>query len=328
MAEPRDRNPPLHRQGHHLFPHALLAGDAQDGRLQPAEEGPHPRLPHRQRREDVEVARAPSSGRRRTWSTSTRPTCATTTPRSSAPGVDDLDLNLDEFVAKVNADLVGKVVNLASRTARFVEKTGPGRRVSRRRRAVRPGGRRRRRDRRGLRGLRLQPGDAARSWPPAIGPTSSSSSTPPGTWRKDPAQAGELQDVCTDRAEPVPAIGHLPGPRAAASWPSRPASCWASRSRDWEQVEAAALGHAGRPFRAHDEARRPRTKVDAMIESQHRGRQPAAASAAAPPPDDSDEPLAGRAAGGRRSRSTISRRSICGSPGSWRPKTCRRPRSC
>jgi methionyl-tRNA synthetase len=34
--------------------------------------------------------------------------------------VSDLDLNLDEFVAKVNADLVGKVVNLASRTARFV----------------------------------------------------------------------------------------------------------------------------------------------------------------------------------------------------------------
>jgi methionyl-tRNA synthetase len=33
----------------------------------------------------------------------------------------DMDLHLDEFVAKVNADLVGKVVNLASRTARFVE---------------------------------------------------------------------------------------------------------------------------------------------------------------------------------------------------------------
>ncbi len=32
--------------------------------------------------------------------------------------------NADEFVAKVNTDLVGKVVNLASRTARFVEATG------------------------------------------------------------------------------------------------------------------------------------------------------------------------------------------------------------
>jgi methionyl-tRNA synthetase len=38
--------------------------------------------------------------------------------------LDDLDLNLEEFVTKVNSDLVGKVVNLASRTARFVERTG------------------------------------------------------------------------------------------------------------------------------------------------------------------------------------------------------------
>ncbi|HBO45576.1 MAG TPA: methionine--tRNA ligase [Planctomycetaceae bacterium] len=41
-----------------------------------------------------------------------------------SPRVDDLDLNLDEFITKINSDLVGKVVNLASRTAKFVEKTG------------------------------------------------------------------------------------------------------------------------------------------------------------------------------------------------------------
>jgi methionyl-tRNA synthetase len=35
--------------------------------------------------------------------------------------VSDFDLDLAEFVAKVNADLVGKLVNLASRTARFIE---------------------------------------------------------------------------------------------------------------------------------------------------------------------------------------------------------------
>ncbi|NBT12144.1 MAG: methionine--tRNA ligase [Planctomycetia bacterium] len=39
-------------------------------------------------------------------------------------GIDDIDLNLEEFAAKVNADLVGKVVNLASRTARWLESTG------------------------------------------------------------------------------------------------------------------------------------------------------------------------------------------------------------
>ena len=38
--------------------------------------------------------------------------------------VDDFDLNLDDFVQRVNADLVGKVVQIASRTANFVGKLG------------------------------------------------------------------------------------------------------------------------------------------------------------------------------------------------------------
>ncbi len=40
------------------------------------------------------------------------------------PGLDDLDLNREEFVTKVNSDLVGKVVNLASRTAKFIQDVG------------------------------------------------------------------------------------------------------------------------------------------------------------------------------------------------------------
>jgi methionyl-tRNA synthetase len=40
------------------------------------------------------------------------------------PRLDDLDLNPEEFVNKINSDLVGKVVNLASRTAKFVQTTG------------------------------------------------------------------------------------------------------------------------------------------------------------------------------------------------------------
>jgi methionyl-tRNA synthetase len=40
------------------------------------------------------------------------------------PRTEDIDLNVEEFVAKVNSDLVGKVVNLASRSARFIEDVG------------------------------------------------------------------------------------------------------------------------------------------------------------------------------------------------------------
>ena len=45
----------------------------------------------------------------------------------SSGGVDDLDLNLADFVARVNSDVVGKFVNLASRCAGFIGKRFDGR---------------------------------------------------------------------------------------------------------------------------------------------------------------------------------------------------------
>ncbi len=86
-------------------------------------QGPHPRLSDRRRREDVEDQghlrpRGDVSG-------TSRPAYLRYYYASKlTPKLDDLDLNLDEFVDKMNSDLVGKVVNLASRTARFVETVG------------------------------------------------------------------------------------------------------------------------------------------------------------------------------------------------------------
>jgi len=42
------------------------------------------------------------------------------------PGMDDIDLNFDDFVARVNSDLVGKLVNIASRCAGFIAKRFDG----------------------------------------------------------------------------------------------------------------------------------------------------------------------------------------------------------
>ena len=42
-------------------------------------------------------------------------------------GIDDLDLNLEDFIQRVNSDLVGKVVNIASRCAGFINKRFEGR---------------------------------------------------------------------------------------------------------------------------------------------------------------------------------------------------------
>jgi methionyl-tRNA synthetase len=42
------------------------------------------------------------------------------------PGMDDIDLNFEDFIARVNSDLVGKLVNIASRCAGFINKRFEG----------------------------------------------------------------------------------------------------------------------------------------------------------------------------------------------------------
>jgi len=44
-----------------------------------------------------------------------------------SPHIDDIDLNLEDFAQRVNSDLVGKVVNIASRCAGFIRKRFDGR---------------------------------------------------------------------------------------------------------------------------------------------------------------------------------------------------------
>ena len=43
------------------------------------------------------------------------------------PGIDDIDMNLDEFTTRLNSDVVGKLVNIASRCAGFVARSAAGR---------------------------------------------------------------------------------------------------------------------------------------------------------------------------------------------------------
>jgi methionyl-tRNA synthetase len=43
------------------------------------------------------------------------------------PGLEDIDMNLEEFATRINADLVGKLVNIASRCASFIHRGFAGR---------------------------------------------------------------------------------------------------------------------------------------------------------------------------------------------------------
>jgi methionyl-tRNA synthetase len=110
--------------------------------------------------------------------------------------VEDLDLAVDEFVAKVNTDLVNKVVNLASRTAKFVESTGLSKKYP---------------DDGGLFAAAAAAGDEIRAAYEACDYSRATrlilaladranpyvEERKPWELRKDPARASELQDVCT-----------------------------------------------------------------------------------------------------------------------------------
>ena len=110
--------------------------------------------------------------------------------------IDDLDFQVDEFVGKVNSDLVGRVVNLASRSARFVETTGLSARypeggglfarAAAQREAIATAYEAC--DYREAMRLTMSLADAANEYVEAKAPW---------TLKKDPARAAELQDVCT-----------------------------------------------------------------------------------------------------------------------------------
>lgn len=112
------------------------------------------------------------------------------------PRLDDLDLNFDEFVAKVNSDLVGKFVNLPSRTARFIEQVGLS--------AVYP-------DDGGLFAQAAKDGESIAEYYENCDYSNAMrlimeiadrankfvEDRAPWSLKKDPSKAGELQDVCS-----------------------------------------------------------------------------------------------------------------------------------
>ena len=159
--------------------------------------------------------------------------------------MDDIDLNFEDFVNKVNSDLVGKVVNMASRTAGFVEADRPfGRRI----RTMAACSRRRPHDGEAIaeayeecdfsRAMRLMmaAADRANKYIETASPGNSPRSRPGPA---EPAAAGRMHD----RPEPVPPVGRLLVARVAAAWPSRPANCSSDPIARWEQSQTAVAGH-------------------------------------------------------------------------------------
>lgn len=195
--------------------------------------------------------------------------------------LDDVDLNLDEFVNRVNSDLVGKVVNLASRTARFVEgQTLP---------ASYPGDG-------GLfaRGASAseeiaeayETGDYGRAMRTIMSLADAANvyieSTQPWTLQRDPAKAQQLKDVCTVALSLYWQIMVYLSP-VVPELAAKSERLLGRRITHWQDAQRPLTGTVVGKFE-HLLKRVDRKDVDAMIE-ESREAAPAAQWA------DSDEPL-------------------------------------
>ncbi len=203
--------------------------------------------------------------------------------------VEDLDLNIGEFVARVNSDLVGKVVNLASRTAKFVAESGlspgyPG-----------DGGLF---DRFAERGEEIaeayDKGDYGKAMRMIMELADLANpyveEKAPWELRKDPARAGELQDACTValnlfRTLVVYLAPVLPGLARKAG------ELLGEEIVSWEQAKHPLVGRPIAKF-AHMMQRVDPAKIEAMIAESREEAPEAAEDAAGPSWDDSGEALA------------------------------------
>ncbi len=208
------------------------------------------------------------------------------------PRVEDLDMNLDEFVAKVNADMVGNVVNLASRTARFATETGLADTYP---------------DDRGLFEQAATDGDAiaeayeacdynrAMRMILAAGDRANQFVERAAPWnlKKDPRKAEELRRVSTIGLNLFRQLAIYLAPvlprlaRQTGELLNQPI-------QHWDESQKPLLGKPVSRFE-HMMTRVRRDQVDAMIDESRVAGQPEAAAPDAAAPDaqwqDSDEPL-------------------------------------
>lgn len=205
--------------------------------------------------------------------------------------LDDLDLNLDEFVSRVNGDLVGKVVNIASRASKlvqgktlsstypddgglFAQAVADGQEIA----AAYDAG-----DYNGAMRLLMVLADRANKF--------FNDQTP---WLlKDPSQAGQLQDICTVALNLFRQLAVYLAP-VLPRLATQTADLLGSPIAHWDDASKPLLGSPVAPYQ-HMLKRIEPAQVQAMIEASKEEAGPLeqlAGGAATAPPIDGPEPLA------------------------------------
>lgn len=199
-------------------------------------------------------------------------------------GLDDIDMNLEEFVTKVNSDLVGKVVNLASRTAKFLqggilsdEYPGDGGLF----------------DQASLDGDQIAAAYEAGDYNAAMRSIMACADRAnkfvddrqPWTLRKDPARADELRDVCTIALNLFRQLAIYLAP-VLPRLASQTAGLLNTSigPGDWEQTSHPQVGSPVGTFQ-HMMKRVEQEQVNAMIEDSKEAAPGAAASVPADGPE-------------------------------------------
>jgi methionyl-tRNA synthetase len=202
--------------------------------------------------------------------------------------VDDLDLNFDEFAAKVNADMVGNIVNLGSRTARFAEETGLS--------PIYP-------DDGGLFAKAAAEGEAiaeayeagdfakAMRTVMALGDSANQFIEARAPWnlRKDPAKSDELRDVCTIGINLFRQLAVYLAP-VLPQFARQTGDLLGDPITAWEQSQKPLLGKRIGRFE-HLMQRVDRKRIEAMVAASTEAANESSALQASPAAADSDEPL-------------------------------------
>ena len=194
--------------------------------------------------------------------------------------VEDLDFNPEDFIARVNSDLIGKYVNIASRAAELHQP--PVRRRAALRWAIRARCRRcgaqavraawRRATRRASSARRC-----AMSWRSPIASTRTSTRASPGYWRRIRRTAAQLQDVCSRALYGFKVLSVLLAPVLPAGGRARRARAF--RPRDCLRLERRAGAARAHPPYKHLMTRVDPKQLDALFETE----TPAAAANAVAP---------------------------------------------
>lgn len=204
------------------------------------------------------------------------------------PRLDDLDLNLEEFASKVDSDLVGKVVNIASRTAKFVQSAGLSK--------VYP-------DDGGLFAYAASKGeeiaaayegcDYSRAMRIVMELADRANpyidARAPWKLKNDPSKAAEIQDVCTVGLNLFRQLAVYLAP-VLPRLAEQTGELLGKPIAHWDEVQTPLVGTPVAPFQ-HLLKRVEKKDIAAMIEASKEGSAPEPAASTTPVYQDGPEPL-------------------------------------